>query len=203
MFHIPFSGQCNCPMRAGKAEFFDAHGTFSVFWRPQVIRHLRTNKPCAPPSMAAENIPTQLPPGHQEEAPAPESHPLEPHTCFQCDANFRSDAELLMHQRSHRTRTVYQCDQCKKTFHHLSSLSNHKQACEGRSGSTCSRGEKEIESAPPKQLRHLVCTVCHQAFNSQTMLLRHLQSHSAEGVEPCYRCRFCEQTFSGRPPPPL
>lgn len=159
--------------------------------------------------MAAENVPTQLPPGPQEEAPAPESHLLEPHplkthACFQCDAIFRSDAELLMHQRSHRTRTVYQCDQCKKTFHHLSSLSNHKQAYLGRSGFTCSRGEKEIESATeppaPRLQHHLACTVCHQTFSSQTLLLRHLQTHSAEGVEPCYSCRFCDQTFSGRPP---
>ncbi|CAF95776.1 unnamed protein product, partial [Tetraodon nigroviridis] len=170
----------------------------------QVIRHLRTNKPCAPTSTAAENVPTPPPPGRPEEAPPPQSpllepHPLKTHTCFQCDAVFRSDAELLVHQRSHRTRTVYQCDQCRKTFHHLSSLSNHKQAYLARGAFTCSRAEKETEPPPepPRLQHHLACTVCHQTFSSQTLLLRHMQTHSAEGVEPRYSCRFCEQTFSG------
>lgn len=194
-------------VRAGASEFLEAHAPLCVFCPPQVIRHLRTNKPCAPTSTAPENVPMQLPPGCQDEAPVPDSHLLEPHplkthTCFQCDAIFRNDTELLMHQRSHRTRTVYQCDQCKKTFHHLSSLSNHKQAYLGRSGFSCSRdGRKEVESPTATQLRpHLACTVCHQTFSSQTLLLRHLQAHSAEGAEPCYSCRFCDQTFSGRPP---
>ncbi|TNM94077.1 hypothetical protein fugu_002253 [Takifugu bimaculatus] len=171
----------------------------------EVIRHLRTNKLCAPTSTVAENVPVQLKPGLQEEPPAQESHLLEPHplkthTCFQCDTTFRTDSELLTHQRSHRTRTVYQCDLCKKKFHHLASLSNHKQAHLGKSGFTCSRGEKEIKSKEPRAARlqpQLMCTVCHQTFSSQKLLLRHLQTHSAEGVEPCYSCRFCDQTFSG------
>ncbi|XP_056883933.1 zinc finger protein 271-like isoform X1 [Takifugu flavidus] len=174
-------------------------------YRSQVIRHLRTNKLCAPTSTVAENVPVQLKPGLQEEPPAQESHLLEPHplkthTCFQCDTTFRTDSELLTHQRSHRTRTVYQCDLCKKKFHHLASLSNHKQAHLGKSGFTCSRGEKEIKSKEPRAARlqpQLMCTVCHQTFSSQKLLLRHLQTHSAEGVEPCYSCRFCDQTFSG------
>lgn len=190
-------------------QFFEAYASFSVFWYPQVIRHLRTNKPCGLASAVAENIPVQLQPGLQEEPPAQESHLLEPHplkthSCFQCDTTFRTDAELLMHQRSHRTRTVYQCDLCKKKFHHLSSLSNHKQEHLGKSGFTCSRGEKEIKSMKePRAARlqpQLMCTVCHQTFSSQKLLLRHLQMHSAEGVEPCYSCRFCDQTFSGKPP---
>lgn len=198
----------DCPLREGTLQLFEAYTTFSVFWHPQVIRHLRTNKPCGPTSTAAENVPAQLQPGYQEEPPPPESqllepHPLKTHTCFQCDTIFRTDTELLMHQRSHRTRTVYQCDQCKKKFHHLSSLSNHKQTHLGKSG--CSQGEKKIESAkePAKEpaaarLQHqLMCTVCNQTFGSQTLLLRHLQTHSAEGLEPCYSCRFCDQTFSG------
>lgn len=196
-------------MRAGPPESSEAQATFSLFWRPQVIRHLRTNKPCAPLSTAAENVPTQPPPGLQEDVPVPESHLLEPHplrthACFQCEAVFRSDAELLLHQRSHRTRAVYQCDQCKKTFHHLSSLSNHKQENLGKSGFTCSRSEQEGESlTEPRMKHHLACTVCSQTFSSQAQLLRHLQTHSMEGMEPCYCCRFCEQTFSGRPPHPI
>lgn len=190
-------------------QFFETYASFSVFWHPQVIRHLRTYKPCCLASTVAEDVPVQLQPGLQEDPPAqeshlPEPHPLRTHTCFQCDATFRTDAELLMHQRSHRTRTVYQCDLCKKKFHHLASLSNHKQEHLGKSGFTCSRGEKEIKSMKePRAARlqpQLMCTVCRQTFSSQKLLLRHLQRHSAEGVEPCYSCRFCDQTFSGNPP---
>lgn len=203
----------NCPQKgpfnSSKGPPHGQYASFSVFWHPQVIRHLRTYKPCSLASTVADNVPVQLQPGLQEDPPAqeshlPEPHPLKTHTCFQCDTIFRTDAELLMHQRSHRTRTVYQCDLCKKKFHHLASLSNHKQAHMGKSGFTCSQGEKEIKSMKePRAARlqaQLMCTVCHQTFSSQKLLLRHLQTHSAEGVEPRYSCRFCDQTFSGNPP---
>ncbi|KAM7365835.1 hypothetical protein PAMP_016737 [Pampus punctatissimus] len=128
--------------------------------------------------------------------------------CFiyrsQCNAVFRTKAELLSHQRSHRARPVYQCGQCDKEFHHLSSLTNHKQTHLDRGGFTCSRCDKVFESAKERdahRLQHrlpdLTCTVCEQSFSSQTQLLRHLQTHSVEGAEPSYNCRFCDQTFSG------
>uniref|UniRef100_A0A3B4Y5E3 Oocyte zinc finger protein XlCOF22-like n=1 Tax=Seriola lalandi dorsalis TaxID=1841481 RepID=A0A3B4Y5E3_SERLL len=134
----------------------------------------------------------------------PEPRPIRSHSCFQCNAIFRTKAELLSHQRSHRARPVYQCGQCEKEFHHLSSLTNHKQTHLDRGGFTCSRCDKVFESAKERdghRLQHrlpdLTCTVCEQTFSSQTQLLRHLQTHSVEGAEPCYNCRFCEQSFSG------
>uniref|UniRef100_A0A8C4H0E7 C2H2-type domain-containing protein n=1 Tax=Dicentrarchus labrax TaxID=13489 RepID=A0A8C4H0E7_DICLA len=134
----------------------------------------------------------------------PEPRPSRTHSCFQCNAIFRTKAELLSHQRSHRARPVYQCGQCDKEFHHLSSLTNHKQTHLDKGGFTCSRCDKVFESAKERdahRLQHrlpdLTCTVCDQTFSSQTQLLRHLQTHSVEGAEPCYNCRFCDQTFSG------
>ncbi|XP_039997705.1 oocyte zinc finger protein XlCOF22-like isoform X2 [Xiphias gladius] len=133
-----------------------------------------------------------------------EPRPLRTHSCFQCNAVFKTKAELLSHQRSHRARPVYQCSQCDKEFHHLSSLTNHKQTHLDRGGFTCSRCDKVFESAKERdahRLQHrlpdLTCTVCDQTFSSQTQLLRHLQTHSVEGAEPCYNCRFCDQSFSG------
>ncbi|KAM9334329.1 uncharacterized protein ABDE67_022057 [Symphorus nematophorus] len=180
-------------------------------YRSQVIRHLRTNKSCgsALSTMSgAVNLHVQ-PGGPEEEPRPPEPHPPEPrpprtHTCFQCNAMFKTKAELLSHQRTHRARPVYHCGLCDKEFHHLSSLTNHKQTHLDKGGFTCSRCDKVFESAKERdahRLEHrvpdLTCTVCDQTFSSQTQLLRHLQTHSVEGAEPCYNCRFCDQTFSG------
>uniref|UniRef100_A0A8C4H0B2 C2H2-type domain-containing protein n=1 Tax=Dicentrarchus labrax TaxID=13489 RepID=A0A8C4H0B2_DICLA len=176
----------------------------------QVIRHLRTNKSCGSALTATGALNLQLLPAGQEEEPRPpepllpEPRPSRTHSCFQCNAIFRTKAELLSHQRSHRARPVYQCGQCDKEFHHLSSLTNHKQTHLDKGGFTCSRCDKVFESAKERdahRLQHrlpdLTCTVCDQTFSSQTQLLRHLQTHSVEGAEPCYNCRFCDQTFSG------
>ncbi|XP_040032041.2 uncharacterized protein LOC120819055 isoform X1 [Gasterosteus aculeatus] len=179
-------------------------------YRSQVIRHLRTNKSCrsALSSMSATRASNRqsLP---DEEPRLPVPRPPQPrlsrtHCCFQCNATFRTKAELLSHQRIHRARPVYQCSQCDREFHHLSSLTNHKQTHLDRGGIACSRCDKLFESAKERdahQLQHqlpdLTCTVCNQTFSSQTRLLRHLQTHSVEGAEPCYNCRFCEQSFSG------
>ncbi|XP_047432199.1 zinc finger protein 569-like [Mugil cephalus] len=191
-------------------------------YRSQVIRHLRTNKSCGsaltgvteeePRPTGEEPQPTQVDP-----AP-PEPRPVGTHSCFQCNAVFRTGAELLSHRRSHRARPVYHCSQCGKNFHHLSSLTNHKQSHldEGQSrldgnqsrldgeGFPCSRCDEVFDSAKERdahRLQHrppdLGCTVCSQTFSSQTQLLRHMQSHSVEGARPRYSCRFCEQTFSG------
>ncbi|XP_044043459.1 zinc finger protein 271-like isoform X2 [Siniperca chuatsi] len=179
-------------------------------YRSQVIRHLRTSKSCGAALTApgAVNLLSQ-PVGPEEEPRPPEPRLPEPrpprtHSCFQCNATFKTKAELLSHQRSHRARPVYQCGQCDKEFHHLSSLTNHKQTHLDKGGFTCSRCEKVFESAKERdahRLQHrlpdLTCTVCDQTFSSQTQLLRHLQTHSVEGAEPCYNCRFCDQSFSG------
>ncbi|CAJ1087470.1 zinc finger protein ZFMSA12A-like [Xyrichtys novacula] len=165
-------------------------------YRSQVIRHLKTNKSCSSGVTSAE--------GQEQEPSPPEPHPPRSHSCFQCNAVFKTKAELLSHQRSHRARPIYQCSQCDREFHHLSSLTNHKQTHLDRSGFTCSRCNKVFESAKERdahRLQHrlpdLTCTVCEQTFSSQSQLLRHLQTHSVEGAEPCYSCRFCEQTFKG------
>lgn len=177
-------------------------------YRSQVIRHLRTNKSCGSSLMSTRTLQDGVADGDKEPRPPeprpPEPRPLRTHSCFQCNGVFKTKAELLSHQRSHRARPVYHCSQCDKEFHHLSSLTNHKQTHLDKGGFTCSRCEKVFQSAKDRdahRLQHrlpdLTCTVCDQTFSSQTQLLRHLQTHSVEGAEPCYNCRFCDQSFSG------
>uniref|UniRef100_A0A3Q3IDV4 C2H2-type domain-containing protein n=1 Tax=Monopterus albus TaxID=43700 RepID=A0A3Q3IDV4_MONAL len=179
-------------------------------YRSQVIRHLRTKKSCRSTLTMAGAMNLQSQPSgcdkepHTPELCLPEPHPVRTHSCFQCNAVFKTRAELLSHQRSHRARPVYQCSQCDKEFHHLSSLTNHKQTHLDRGGFSCSRCDKVFKSSKERdahrqqhRLPDLTCTVCDETFSSQTQLLRHLQTHSVEGAEPRYNCRFCDQTFSG------
>lgn len=206
MFHLPLSGES---VHSGTFLLLQ-FTVFNGFFRLQVIRHLRTNKSCGSAITTSGAVDLQIQPdGHEEEPRPPEPRLPEPrpsrtHSCFQCNAIFKSKAELLAHQRSHRARPVYHCGQCDKEFHHLSSLTNHKQTHLDRGVFSCSRCDKVFESAKERdthRLQHrlpdLTCTVCDQTFSSQTQLLRHLQVHSVEGADPCYNCRFCDQTFSG------
>uniref|UniRef100_A0A672HUB8 C2H2-type domain-containing protein n=1 Tax=Salarias fasciatus TaxID=181472 RepID=A0A672HUB8_SALFA len=167
-------------------------GEQTAAFRLQVIRHLRTNRTCRPSAAAA---------AFQELRP-PEPRPVRAHSCFQCSAVFRSKAELLSHQRVHRTRPTYRCSHCDKEFHHLSSLTNHRQTHLGKAGFSCRRCHRVFESAKERDAHRaqhrpagLACTVCTQAFASQTQLLRHMQTHSVEGAEPTYTCRHCDKTY--------
>ncbi|XP_077581462.1 uncharacterized protein LOC144202481 [Stigmatopora nigra] len=182
-------------------------------YRSQVIRHLRTAKSCR--STLATTIRARQAEAHgsdeeeKEEVPSPEApnksrHSSRSHLCFQCDGIFATKTELITHQRSHRTHPLFRCGQCDKEFRHLSTLTNHKQTHCNSSGFVCGHCGKEFASAKERdshRLRHrpldLTCAVCSQTFSSQSQLLRHQQTHLAEGAEQSYRCRFCEQTFSG------
>ncbi|XP_058474716.1 zinc finger and SCAN domain-containing protein 2 isoform X1 [Solea solea] len=179
-------------------------------YRSQVIRHLRTNKSCSAALTSAGVLNLQDQPSPPDEEPRlpeprlPEPRPVRSLSCFQCNAVFKTKPELLSHQRSHRARPVYQCGQCDKEFHHLSSLTNHKQTHLEKGGVTCGSSDRVLETTAERdggrlQQRppDLTCTVCEQTFSSQTQLLRHLQTHSAEGAAPQYTCRFCSQSFSG------
>ncbi|XP_034035433.1 oocyte zinc finger protein XlCOF6-like [Thalassophryne amazonica] len=201
----PPSALCNISHNSQRVAHKCPRCSRCFIYRSQVIRHLRTNKSCGSVlrKVTAVNQQSSSPACHDEPRP-PDSHPAKSHTCFQCDAIFKTKSELVSHQRTHRARPVYQCGQCDQEFHHLSSLTNHKQTHTEGGGFTCNRCDKVFGSAQERDIHRLhhslpdlTCTVCDQTFSSQTLLLRHLQTHSAEGAEPQYTCRFCNQTFSG------
>uniref|UniRef100_A0A1A8RPF7 C2H2-type domain-containing protein n=1 Tax=Nothobranchius rachovii TaxID=451742 RepID=A0A1A8RPF7_9TELE len=167
-------------------------------YRSQVIRHLRSNRACGS-ALTPGAVQLRIIPEDPEEP-----RPFRSNTCFQCNTSFKTKSELRTHLRSHRARPVYQCAQCDRVFYHLSSLTNHKQTHLDKTGFACSRCNKMFATAKERdshRLQHrgvdLSCSLCEQKFSSQTLLLRHLQTHSAEGAELCYSCRFCEKTFTG------
>ncbi|XP_049608755.1 zinc finger protein 345 isoform X1 [Syngnathus scovelli] len=178
-------------------------------YRSQVIRHLHANKSCGSTLSTIVKARQDKAPAGDKALPSKERQhkylrSTRSHMCFQCDDVFGTKAELLSHQRSHRARPVFRCGQCDKEFLHLSTLTNHKQTHRDSTAYICSQCGKEFSSAKERDAhrqRHqpldLTCTVCSQKFSSQSQLLRHLQTHTVEGAEPCFRCRFCEETFPG------
>ncbi|XP_078147351.1 uncharacterized protein LOC139911630 [Centroberyx gerrardi] len=174
-------------------------------YRSQVIRHLRTHK-SRRTAFKATGAPEQRGQSgrHVDEPRPPEPRPPRAHSCFQCGADFRTKAELTSHQRSHRARPLYHCVQCDRRFRLLSSLTNHKQTHASGGGFSCSKCDQVFGSARERdghrqkhRLPSLPCPVCSAPFSSQARLLRHLQTHPAEGAEPRYTCRFCDRTFTG------
>ncbi|XP_047211185.1 oocyte zinc finger protein XlCOF6-like isoform X2 [Girardinichthys multiradiatus] len=173
-------------------------------YRSQVIRHLHSNRTCGSAGKAGSGA-LQVQSESPEVDPCPpQPHPVRTHTCFQCSTIFKTRTELLFHQRTHQTRPVYKCNQCDRAFQHLSSLTNHKQTHLDKDGFACSKCSRTFESSNERdvhRLQHrlpdLSCSVCAQTFTSQTLLLRHLQTHSAQGAQCVYSCLFCDQSFSG------
>ncbi|XP_077370374.1 uncharacterized protein LOC144014409 [Festucalex cinctus] len=182
-------------------------GKFFIY-RSHVIGHLRTSKSCG--SAVAATLKERQAEAHADDEALSTSEnqrknlrSIRNHMCFQCDNILGTKAELLAHQRSHRARPVFRCGQCDKEFLHLASLTNHKRTHRDSNGYICDQCGKECKSDKERDAHrlqhrpHLTCTECSETFSSQARLLRHLQTHTLEGAEMRYRCRFCEESFSG------
>ncbi|TMS01037.1 Zinc finger protein with KRAB and SCAN domains 8 [Larimichthys crocea] len=169
-------------------------------YRSQVIRHLRTNKSCGSAIATSGAVNLQIQPdGHEEEPRPPEPRPPEPrlpeprpsrsHSCFQCNAIFRSKAELLAHQRSHRARPSAKerdahrlqhrlpdltCTVCDQTFSSQTQLLRHLQV-------------HSVEGADPCYN----CRFCDQTFSGVTQLRIHQRTHTFRS----YQCDQCSKTY--------
>ncbi|CAM4549403.1 unnamed protein product [Lepidochelys kempii] len=90
----------------------------------------------------------------------------------ECGRLFSRKANLLQHQRMHKS---YKCAQCWKSFSHNSALTQHQEM-------HC--GEHTFE-----------CAVCGDHFTRSSSLVIHQKIHSKEKPYQCTECRECFLTI--------
>lgn len=96
-----------------------------------------------------------------------------PYTCTECDAQFSTRHNLIVHQRRHTGEKPYSCSQCEARFSTQGNLKRHVKT---------HSGEKPWQ-----------CIQCGNRFTEKKSLKVHMRRHTGEKP---YQCQVCGKRFA-------
>lgn len=130
----------------------------------------------------------------------------EVYPCHLCGKTFRSDLQLVKHQRSHAvehgssSRGAYQCPICERKFEHSGKLSRHMRIHTGERPHRCrvcnktfiQSGQLVIHMRTHTGEKPYTCSTCEKAFTCSKQLKVHMRTHTGEKP---YHCDICGKCF--------
>ncbi|XP_057690292.1 zinc finger protein 135 isoform X2 [Corythoichthys intestinalis] len=96
------------------------------------------------------------------------------YSCPMCGKGFYRETRLRGHMLSHMSHEVHRCDQCNKTFDHISLWLDHE----------------ELHKTRP-----FWCLSCSKGFIQEDYLNKHIQRHHLGK----YKCNYCSKRFLTSP----
>ncbi|XP_037975456.2 zinc finger protein 182 isoform X2 [Plutella xylostella] len=139
-------------------------------------------------------------PETEKQKRGPKPKPKQVHSCYQCDKEFRCQAQLDMHVRTHTGDRPFGCMYCSRRFTQKHNLTIHLRIHTGEKPFQCEICSKRF-SAQGNLHTHLkvhtgqrdhTCTICNKSFITSSELTRHMCKH--RGVKD-YKCDICGAAF--------
>ncbi|XP_059049628.1 zinc finger protein 271-like isoform X1 [Achroia grisella] len=130
----------------------------------------------------------------------PKPKPKQTHNCYQCDKEFRCQAQLETHLRTHTGDKPFTCMYCPRRFTQKHNLTIHLRVHTGEKPFQCEVCSKRF-SAQGNLHAHLkihtgqrdhVCTLCNKSFITSSELTRHMSKH--RGVKN-FKCDLCNSAY--------
>lgn len=127
----------------------------------------------------------------------------ESYKCTDCHKSFKSNAQLLIHRRTHTGERPFQCIICDQRFTTKGNLSSHFKyhtTLKLHKCTICSKGFKTKQCVVKHMPTHLTeeekqhhCPVCGKCFARRRNLKLHTATHNTEKL---YQCGKCDQSFT-------
>ncbi|CAH0692908.1 unnamed protein product [Chilo suppressalis] len=130
----------------------------------------------------------------------PKPKPKQEHNCYQCDKQFRCQAQLEMHVRTHTGDKPFLCMYCPRRFTQKHNLTIHLRVHTGEKPFQCEVCSKRF-SAQGNLQAHLkihtgqrdhACSLCSKSFITSSELTRHMNKH--RGVKN-FKCDLCGAAY--------
>ncbi|KAF9410426.1 hypothetical protein HW555_010477 [Spodoptera exigua] len=130
----------------------------------------------------------------------PKPKPKQDHQCYQCDKQFRCQAQLEMHVRTHTGDKPFVCMYCPRRFTQKHNLTIHLRIHTGEKPFQCEVCSKRF-SAQGNLHAHLKihtgqrdheCSICNKSFITSSELTRHMNKH--RGIRN-FKCDLCGAAY--------
>lgn len=130
----------------------------------------------------------------------PKPKPKTIHACYQCDKEFKCQAQLELHIRTHTGDKPFECMHCHKKFAQKHNLTIHQRMHTGEKPFQCEICSKTF-SAQGNLQTHVkihtgqkdhICTICSKSFITSSDLTRHMSKHRGDKN---FKCDICDSAF--------